>query len=670
MSSSGSAVRAGFSQLWLSVLDWPPPAGTWLSVLRRSALVVAFLVIGMTTGNLVAGIGAAFGALQMGLMEAAVPVRRLFWLLALNVTALTVTAFAASALGGTWWTLPLLSGIALMQGSTLSAGLIPGNTFIGLLSIGVLFAAIPRDVPDAGIAAAWVGAGALAQATVWLVVWKLDRRMHVRRALADGLRMIRRMLNQNPGDARFMTMASAEPERIRAILESSGVALKLLADANAVSDAMSEVRRSIITWMVLRNPSAAEKQRLMAHLDQVIAVIDDMPGRPAIKIPAYSFSSQADWACEQGLATDLAELTRAISVYRTAEQTKSPDTQPPPTNELAATVRALRPSNPNLRYGIRMAAAIAVAQAITLLVDVPHSFWVPLTIVFVLKPNWSVTAVRTVGRIAGNLSAVLIVPFALTLTGGHVWAVALLTFVLAVIMYRYFTGNYIAACLGLAGTVLVLDEVLTPDDSLYTARFIATIVGTIIALTFSLILPTWRGQDSAHYLASTVAALRAWTAATMQALVRPASLAPSEIRGAGTDTRRALFPLRCTAEAAMLEPAGHVDRTALMGALVAAERMDLNLLALASYAQYLNRSGQEGLVDSETAIWVLAQLDGAMQATGSERTAQVVAQRVVDPTAFDTAERRALMVQVDQLGESAAALSRVVEQFHADQRPV
>ena len=669
MSPPASLLRAGLSQLWLNTLDWPPPAGTWLSVFRRAAVVVVFLVIGMTTGNLVAGVGAAFGALQMGLVEAAVPLRRLFWLLALNVTALSAVAFAASALGGTWWTLPLLAGIALMQGSTLSAGVIPANTFIGLLAIGILFAAMPRGVLDAGIAAAWVGLGALAQTLVWLLVWKLDRRMYVRRALANTLRVTGRILNQNPGDARFMTMASAEPERITSLLESSGVARGLLADAKAVSEAISEVRRSIITWMVLRNPSAAEKKRLMAHLDRVIAVIDDLPGRSAARIPAYSFASQADWTCEQALATDLAELTRAISAYRTVEPRKFADTQPPPANELAATVKSLSASNPNLRYGVRMASAIAVAQASTLLVDVAHSVWVPLTIVFVLKPDWSSTAVRTLGRIVGNFSAVLLVPFALALTGGQIWAVALLTMVLAVIMYRYFTGNYIAACLGLAGSVLLLNEIRAPDDALYAARFLATVAGAVVALVFSLIFPLWRSQDSPHYLARTVAALGAWTATTMQALVHPASYSHTRMRAAGTDTRRALFPLRSTAEAAMLEPVGHVDRTALMDAMVAAERIDLNLLALAAYAQYLNRSGLPGLVEPERANRVLAQLDGAMLSASVQPSARVTDQPVTAATAPDTAERRALLVQVDQLGENAAALSRVTEQFYADLRP-
>ncbi len=658
MRSPESRIRAGFAQLWLNAFDWPFPAGVWLSVIRRAAVIVVFLVIGMTTGNLLAGIGAAFGALQMGLMEAAVPLRRLLWLLTINIAALTATAFAATALGGTWWTVLLLAGIALMQGSTLSAGMIPGNTFIGLLSIGVLFAAIPRDVADAGLAASWVAVGASAQAAVWLLMWKLDRRMSVRRALANDLRATRRMLKQNTGDARFMTMAAAEPEHIRSILESSGVSLELRASAQQVSDAISEARRSTITWILLRNPSSAEKHRLTVHLDQVIAVIDDVPGHQPERIPVYAFPQQADWTCEQTLAVNLAELKRWITVYRTsAEPKKSADVQPPPTNELAATVRSLSTSNPNLRHGIRMAIAIAIAQAITLLVDVSHSFWLPITIVFVLKPDWSFTAVRTFGRILGNLSAVLVVPLALTLTGGHVWAVALLTFVLAVIMYRYFTGNYIAACLGLAGSVLVLDEVLQPDNFLYPARFVATLVGTVLAMIISLLIPTWRSKDSPGYLTRTVAALRAWTAATMNALVRPSSVDPGDLRAAGSDVRRTLVPLRLVAEAAMLEPTDHIDRDALMRALVAAERMDMNLLALAAHAQHLNRCDLPGLLGSDRANSILDQLDGAGQATGLEPATPVAVQPISAQPAPDTAEHRALFVQLDQLNETAAALS-------------
>ncbi|MCB0950676.1 MAG: hypothetical protein KDB44_15645 [Mycobacterium sp.] len=90
---------------------------------------------------------------------------------------------------------------------------------------------------------------------------------------------------------------------------------------------------------------------------------------------------------------------------------------------------------------------------------------------------------------------------------------------------------------------------------------------------------------------------------------------------------------------------------------------------MAGYAQHLNRSGLPGLLDPQRANWVLAELDGAVRAANLEPTAPIAARHVVGAATPDTAERRALFVQVDQLGESAAALSDVLQQFYAGPRP-
>ncbi len=83
------------------VMELPPPGSTWFSALRRAAVVAAFFAVGLATDTLHLTVMGAFGALQVGLMEAARPGRQLAGLLSVNVAAIALSAFVASALGGT-----------------------------------------------------------------------------------------------------------------------------------------------------------------------------------------------------------------------------------------------------------------------------------------------------------------------------------------------------------------------------------------------------------------------------------------------------------------------------------------------------------------------------------------------------------------------------------------
>jgi len=204
--------------------------------------------------------------------------------------------------------------------------------------------------------------------------------------------------------------------------------------------------------------------------------------------------------------------------------------------------------------------------------------------------------------------------------------------------------------------------VLQPDPSLYPARFVATLVGTVLALAVSWLIPTWRSKDAPRYLTTLMAALRTWTAATMAALVNPSSVDPGELRAAGSDVRRTLVPLRLATEAAMLEPTGHIDRDALMHALVAAERMDMNLLALAAHAQYLNRGDLPGLICPDRANSIVDQLNGARRAPGVAPVTPVAVQPISAQPPLAAAEHRALLMQLDQLNETAAALSHAASE--------
>jgi len=105
----------------------------------------------------------------------------------------------------------------------------------------------------------------------------------------------------------------------------------------------------------------------------------------------------------------------------------------------AALIRNLSLESQALRHALRWGIALGVAVAIYRFVDLQgHGYWVPLTVLFVLKPSagdtWSRMTMRTVGTIAGLMLATALaaalgtspVPVALALAIAGAFAYALL----------------------------------------------------------------------------------------------------------------------------------------------------------------------------------------------------------------------------------------------------
>ena len=186
--------------------------------------------------------------------------------------------------------------------------------------------------------------------------------------------------------------------------------------------------------------------------------------------------------------------------------------------------------------GFDSATAIMVAQAVALLTGLGHSFWIPLTVVFVVKPDWSFTVVRSTSRFLGNLAAVVLIPLLLLAAADAPWAMIAALFAISLVAFRYFTANYIAASFGVAGTILILDQALAPNADLYVWRVAATVIGTVIGLLARCRHPDLEQQGMTGQLGSLVGDLAAWTRKVFDGLIAPATVEADELLQRGADS--------------------------------------------------------------------------------------------------------------------------------------
>ncbi|CAG2152695.1 FUSC family protein [Cupriavidus plantarum] len=180
--------------------------------------------------------------------------------------------------------------------------------------------------------------------------------------------------------------------------------------------------------------------------------------------------------------------------------------------------------SPAFRFSLRITMAVAVGLWIgDHLPYASHGYWILLTIVVILKPNFSMTKQRyndrLIGTLIGCIISVVILRFVhdpLLLLGVLFLAlVASATFV--TIKYRY---TAIAACV----QVLIQINLLAPgSQTVVVERLIDTVIGGVVASIFSFVLPSWEYRAIPKLVESVLQANRRYIAATRDLLLRKSS---------------------------------------------------------------------------------------------------------------------------------------------------
>jgi len=191
--------------------------------------------------------------------------------------------------------------------------------------------------------------------------------------------------------------------------------------------------------------------------------------------------------------------------------------------ELGVILDNLRWRSPAFRYSLRITMAVAVGLWLgDRLPYASHSYWILLTIVVILKPNYSLTKQRYNDRLIGTLIGCLISVVLLRVVTEPLALLAVLYVALvassafSTIKYRY---TAIAACV----QVLIQINLLMPgSQTVVGERLIDTVIGGVIASIFSFVLPSWEYRAIPKLVENVLQANRRYIAATRDLLLRRA----------------------------------------------------------------------------------------------------------------------------------------------------
>jgi uncharacterized membrane protein (TIGR01666 family) len=164
----------------------------------------------------------------------------------------------------------------------------------------------------------------------------------------------------------------------------------------------------------------------------------------------------------------------------------------------------------HFRHSLRLTLALLIGYASSMLFGFGHGYWILLTIVAIMKPEFSITKQRNLYRIAGTaLGAVLGFLVLYLVDDGTVHFIFLM--VAMILAYSFLKTNYFIASASITLYVLLWFNFLNPQHiaTVLVDRVIDTVIGSVIAYFISAyVLPVWEHTQINQYIKAALIANR------------------------------------------------------------------------------------------------------------------------------------------------------------------
>lgn len=563
---------------------------------RNAVGLIIPLAVAAALGSPSAGVLAAIGGLQTAFADRPGPYR-------LRVARMLVTALAAACTAGLAAGLGnnllgsaiLLALLAFGAGQLLSISPSAAQVGIAATAAALILGHIPQPPMQALFTGLLVLGGGLVQTLLAIAAWPLGRHLPERQALAGLYRQLA-ALAERPIDASTSPPLGPVIAEVTAVLRGAGHDHGPSVEAYRVLlDEAKRTRQDILVLSGyadrLYGDGTAEAENLLrAELGSAAAVIAAIAaalesGRPLDQAAAARLLAPVgDSAARLGDAlTERAAVTRVRSLagqLRAMTETARTGAGEGRTDEddgrrtlghrLRDPIAVLRANfdlrSPALRHSSRLAILVPLTDILTREAGISRGYWVSLTILVVLRPDFGSTFQRSLMRMLGTLIGLLLASVLVHYLLGDSTAG------LIVLLGLFFFGmrlsgpaNLGLSAICLAGLVVVLLFLAGfPAYTTVVDRSIDTVVGGVIALLAALLWPSWERRQVPDRLSSLIASYREY----LQALIDPDSTAAQRAQ-MRSNARLARSAAEASVDRARAEPVDSQGNVELGSAVLA-----------------------------------------------------------------------------------------------------
>ncbi|MEU4729987.1 FUSC family protein [Streptomyces sp. NPDC023588] len=462
----------------------------WAAVARAAVALSAPLAAGFALDEPEYGALASMGALSGVIGDTADAYRmRVLNIAVPQLLGAVGVTLGTLVYGHGWLAVGVLTLIALVSGMISSVGTVASVSGLLLLLNAVVGAGLPMPEPW-WTAPLLLSAGGLFVLALTLLGWPVRGRQPEREAVAATYRALADALEAAGGPG------AVYDERRRQLTQALNQSYDLVLG-----------RRARVHG---RSPSLV---RMLAQLNVVIPLVEAAPaahlrGRPLPpEVPAAVRELAA--AVEEGrTAAPVLELPdphgpaeRAIdgALRHAARIVHLAEPDPYRVDDrlgrpAALRVRARRAvremvlSGASWRYGLRLALCIGLAQSLVSVIEVERSYWVALTVTFVLKPDFGSVFSRAVLRALGTAAGLVVAAAVLAEVPRGWWTVPVMM-VLAALIPAFSAKGYAFQTAAITPVILLLSDLLNHQGfDLIRPRLLDSLIGCAITLVAGYLL--------------------------------------------------------------------------------------------------------------------------------------------------------------------------------------
>ncbi|MYS18546.1 FUSC family protein [Streptomyces sp. SID4982] len=459
----------------------------WAAVARASVAMTLPLAIGLAAGQPALGALASMGALNGVIGDTADAYRmRVITIAIPQLIGAVGVILGQLVFDRGWYAVVVVTGVALVSGMISTIGAVSSVAGLLLLLDCVIGAGLPLPHPWWLAPLLMTGGGLLVLALA-LVAWPLRAGVPERASVAGAYLRV----------ADLLAACSDEDRYIGARFD--------------VTRSLNQAYDLILGHRARHHGRSEELTRLLARLNAITPLVEAAPavhltGRPLPPQVPEAVRALAR-AVETGdtaglrppkLPLALTETERAVdhALRHLSEVVTSPSVDPRGIDErtVALHVRTARAARDAMlsagswRYGLRLAVCIGIAQALVSLVAVPRSYWVALTITFVLKPDFGSVFSRALLRALGTVAGLAVAAAVLAEVPIGWWDVPVML-LLAPLVPALTPRGYGFQTAAITPVILLLSDILNHEGTaLLLPRLLDSLMGCAIALVAGYLL--------------------------------------------------------------------------------------------------------------------------------------------------------------------------------------
>jgi uncharacterized membrane protein YccC len=239
------------------------------------------------------------------------------------------------------------------------------------------------------------------------------------------------------------------------------------------------------------------------------------------------------------------------------------------------------------RHAIRLGIALALATALYRLLPLPieRGYWIPLTALLVLKPDFTATFTRGTARLLGTMLGAVLTTLLVSLLAPSNELLVVLDAIMAYLAFSVLYVNYAIFSAFITMETVFLLTFVAPQPLMTAAyRAIDTAIGGLLALLIYALWPTWELSQVPNNIANRLEALRRYLIASMNVYAHPGTYDALTMHNLRMEVRLARSNAETSVQRSLQEPEPHrVDLDLAQSLLRAADTIAQSILALEAH---------------------------------------------------------------------------------------